>query len=254
MLAAPEIRSPGWSWVAVLHGENVAVWSVDHGVRLLVEERPLGSAEDNAEVKFRYLLQLDPEWLHDRLSAGARLDRNALIAEFEPIARERRERELRRREREIAQKFLSPECLAALAHLGAVIDLHADAYCRFDAAGDRWVASRADTMMMIFRGDDPFPLASIRPHGAGEGWLVANAGDVRMARRLSRFPNYEQLPLPNQPMGSFPAGRPRWTTVGRSRSRSPGMRLSRSSGSRTDVHPRNRLGEFGVAAWKTQDA
>ncbi|CAN5378759.1 hypothetical protein BH10ACT7_BH10ACT7_03000 [soil metagenome] len=214
--AAPEIRSPGWSWVAVWNGEEVAVWSVDHGVRLLVEERQLGPADDNGAVMFRYFLQLDPEWLHGRLSAGAPLDRKALEAEFEPIARERRESELRRREREVEEKFLSPECLEALAHLGAVVDLHADLYCRFDVADERWVVSRADTMMLVLRGDDPFPVASIRPHSAGEGWLVAAvAGSVRGSRGLTRFPSYEQHPLPEiRPMGSFPAGRPRWTTVG----------------------------------------
>jgi hypothetical protein len=214
--AAPEIRSPGWSWVAVLHHENVAVWSVDHGVRLLVDDRPLGPADDGATVDFRYLLQIDPEWLHARLSAGAPLNRIALAAEFEPIARERRERDLRRREREVADKFLGRECLAALERLGAVIDLHADRYCRFDVAGERWVASRADTMFQVFRGGDPFPVASIRPHVAGEEWLVAAVvGVVRAARGLARFPDVELAPLPEiRAMSSFPAKRPRWSTVG----------------------------------------
>jgi len=171
-LAAPEIRLSGWSWVPFLGREIVAVWSVDHGVRLLVEDRPLGPADEHATVFFRYLQQLDPEWLHGRLGAGAPLNQRALTAEFAPIALERHERELRRREREVDAKYLSPECVEALVRLGAVIDLHADAICRFDLAGERWVVSRADTMMQVFNGTQRPPIASIRPHADGERRLL----------------------------------------------------------------------------------
>lgn len=32
---SPEIKAPGWSWVAVVDREVAAVWSVDHGANCL---------------------------------------------------------------------------------------------------------------------------------------------------------------------------------------------------------------------------
>lgn len=96
---SPEIKAKGWSWVAVVDGEVTAVWSVDHGVQLLVEDRKL--MRGPVDVHFRCFVQIDPCWLFDCLAQGARANRRELEREYAPIARERYEAELRRRKREI---------------------------------------------------------------------------------------------------------------------------------------------------------
>lgn len=85
----PDIRAKGWSWVAVVDGEVSAVWSVDHGIRLLVENRRLTGGP--VDILFRYFLQIDPAWLFDRLAAGAPARLLDLEAEYAAIAREKRE-------------------------------------------------------------------------------------------------------------------------------------------------------------------
>ena len=80
----PEIENRGWSWVAVVDGTVSAVWSVDHGVRLLVRNRRLRAAASPIPVVFRYFLQLDPQWLHGRLAADAAANRDALSVESAP--------------------------------------------------------------------------------------------------------------------------------------------------------------------------
>ncbi|MCK3770656.1 hypothetical protein MZK47_13335 [Microbacterium aerolatum] len=171
--SSPEIRSPGWSWVAVVDRETAAVWSVDHGVQLLVEDRKLNRGP--VEIFFRYFVQIDPAWLFDRLAQGAKADRRVLEAEYAPIATEKYRAELRRREREIDERFLSSDCVDALRHYGADITLHADMACDFIHEGETWAVRRADTMFQVFRGGGG-PIASIRPHALGEAWLVAMVG------------------------------------------------------------------------------
>jgi len=192
----PEIRAPGWSWVASVDRRVSAVWSVDHGVRLLVPDEPVGAGE--VEVHFRYFVQIDPQWLHARLAAGARPDRSALEAEYAPVAHERREAELRRREREVAERYLSEECLSALTRLGASIELHADTLCRFTLAGERWTVARADTMTQVYvPGHGSGPVASLRPRRAAEVWLVAAVGAaVRERLGMSPVPEHEPRPGP----------------------------------------------------------
>lgn len=56
--ALPEIRAEGWSWVVVADGEVSAVWSVDHGIRLLVSDREV--TDGPVDVYFRYFVQIDP--------------------------------------------------------------------------------------------------------------------------------------------------------------------------------------------------
>lgn len=191
-LASPEIRSPGWSWVPVVDGATTAVWSVDHGVQLLVADRKL--TRGPVDVFFRYFVQIDPAWLFDRLAHGVRADRRALEEEYAPIAREKYRAELRRRERELDGRFLSAECVDALQHFGAEITLHADIACDFTHYGDAWSVRRADTMFQVFRGGGG-PIASIRPHVLGEAWLVGMLGaSARTAAGRADLPDAEPLP------------------------------------------------------------
>ncbi len=212
----PEIRSRGWSWVAVVDGIVSAVWSTDHGVRLLVENRRLQARRSPLPVVFRYFLQIDPQWLHERLAAGAAADREALSAEYAPLAAERLEQEQRRRERDVPQKLLSSACIEALERLGAKIDLHSDTRCRLDAHGERWIVVRSDTMTLVHHGENPGPIANLRPSSFAELWLTAAVGSRERERNaLPRLP----LPTPDQgpplrPMTSWPPGRERWSATG----------------------------------------
>ncbi len=190
--SSPEIKSPGWSWIAVVDGETAAVWSVDHGVRLLVADRPLRRGQ--VEIFFRYFAQIDPAWLFDRLACGEKPDRRALEEQYAPIAREKNRAELRRRERELDGRLLSAPCVDALRHLGAEVTLHADVACEFTFRGDAWVVRRADTMLQVFHGAGG-PIASIRPHALGEAWLVGMLGAAaRAAAGLDELPDAELSP------------------------------------------------------------
>ncbi|WP_040165208.1 hypothetical protein [Microbacterium gorillae] len=184
---APEIRQRGWSWVVDIGGEAVAVWSADHGVRLLVADRELAADSPLGTIVNRYFGQIDPGWLHRRLSEGAPANRCQLEREYEPLARRARAEEDRRRERERPGGFVGEETLAQLSRLAAVIDLHHDRKIAFEVGGVRWEAERSDTMMTIRR--DGRPRASLRPHAFGEVWLVvAVVVDVRERRGLRPCP------------------------------------------------------------------
>lgn len=202
-LAAPEIRAPGWSWVATTEAGPVAVWSVDHGVQLLVEDAPVTAEIGPHDVLFRYFMQIDPAWLHARLAEGAAPRRDVLEREYRPLAQAAREREDRRRERELPERLLTPECVAAVEGLGAATDLHNDRTYRFDLLGEGWAVSRADTMTQVFRGAGTPPIASVRPTSFAECWLVAMvAAQVRAARGLPRLPDVDSPTAPElRPMG-----------------------------------------------------
>lgn len=190
--ASPEIRAEGWSWVVVVDGEVAAVWSVDHGVQMLIADRALDQGP--VDVYFRYFVQIDPAWLFDRLSNGALAHRYDLEAAYAPIAREKYEAELRRREREITAKLLSTECIVALESYGAEVDLHADVECRFTHRDEAWTVRRADTMLQVFVGSGG-PRASIRPHALGEAWLVGMLGaSARVAAGSPDLPEVETIP------------------------------------------------------------
>lgn len=189
---SPEIKAQGWSWVAVVDGEVAAVWSVNHGVQLLVEDREL--KQGPIDIFFRYFLQIDPGWLFDRLAQGARADLRALEQEYAPIAREKYRAELRRREREIDARLLSSACIGAIRRYGADVTLHADIACDFTHRGETWAVRRADTMLQVFVGGGA-PIASIRPHALGEAWLVGMLGaSVRAASGLPDLPDVDPLP------------------------------------------------------------
>lgn len=190
--SSPEIRAEGWSWVVVVDGEVAAVWSVDHGVRMLVTDRALDHGP--ADIYFRYFVQIDPTWLFDRLAQGSPAHRYDLEAEYAPIAREKYATELRRREREIAARLLSAESIAAIESYGAQVTLHADIACTFTHRGDTWTVRRADTMLQVFVGPSG-PRASIRPHALGEAWLVGMLGTAaRVAAGRIELPDAEVLP------------------------------------------------------------
>ncbi|MCM3780332.1 hypothetical protein [Microbacterium hydrocarbonoxydans] len=190
--SSPEIESPGWSWVAVVDGVTSAVWSIDHGVQLVVADRKL--TRGPVDVFFRYFAQIDPAWLFDRLARGERPDRRALDEEYAPIAREKYRAELRRRERELDGRLLSTACVEALRRLGADITLHADVACEFTHGDDDWVVRRADTMFQVFRGGGG-PIASLRPHAFGEAWLVGMVGAaVRAAKGWEALPDAHVSP------------------------------------------------------------
>lgn len=189
---SPEIKAQGWSWVAVVDREVAAVWSVDHGTQLLVEDRTL--KQGPIDILFRYFVQIDPGWLFDRLAQGARANRRELEREYAPIAREKYRAELLRREREIEARLLSSECIEAIRHYGAVITLHADIACEFTHESKPWVAKRADTMFQVFVGGGA-PIASIRPRALGEAWLVGMlAAENRVAAGLPDLPDADPLP------------------------------------------------------------
>jgi hypothetical protein len=190
--SSPDVRAQGWSWVAVVDGTVVAVWSVDHGVALLVPDRPLTASDPDGvvQVRFRYLGQLDPAWLHERLAQGAPLDREALAAEHAPLARAELERERREREVATTARLLGPTCVRALEHLGAVVDLHSDVLCRFDIGGVAWQVERRDSMTVVFGRGRRSPLASLRPVGLAERWVLAVlAVDRRAADGLDPLPD-----------------------------------------------------------------
>lgn len=189
--SSPEIRAKGWSWVAVVDGEVAAVWSIDHGVRMLIADRALDRGP--VDIYFRYFVQIDPAWLFDRLAQGAPAHRHDLEAEYAPIAREKYAAELRRREREIAAKLLSAECIEAIESYGAEITLHADIACTFTYRGETWTVRRADPVLQVFIGPGG-PRASIRPHALGEAWLIGMLGAAaRAAAGLPELPDAEVI-------------------------------------------------------------
>ncbi|GAB3631882.1 hypothetical protein GCM10027421_12350 [Microbacterium shaanxiense] len=188
---SPEIKAQGWSWVVVVDGAAAAVWSVDHGVQLLVEDRKLRRGP--VDIHVRYFLQIDPGWLFDRLAHGARANLRELEREYALIAREKYRAELLRREREIDARLLTSECVDAIQHYGADVTLHADVACEFTHPGKPWVVKRADTMFQVFVGGAP--VASIRPHTLGEAWLVGMLGaENRVAAGLPDLPDADPRP------------------------------------------------------------
>ncbi len=212
----PEIRARGWYWVAVVDGAVSAVWSVDHGVRLLARNRRVRVTDSPLSVVFRYFLQIDPAWLHDRLAEGAPANRRTLEEEYRPLAAGRREQEDRRREREIPEKLLSPACISALIRFGATIDLHSDGRCRFFVEEEEWAVVRSDTMTVVSDADGAGSLVSFRPRSAAEGWLVAIIGArQRTIRGLPAFPPHVAHPGPRlETMASWPPGTQRWSATG----------------------------------------
>jgi hypothetical protein len=212
----PEIHSRGWSWVAVVDGTVSAVWSIDHGVRLLVRNRRVRAGATPMRVVFRYLLQIDPQWLHERLAAGAAADRDALSAAYAPLAAERLEQEQRRREREVPEKLLSPAGVEAFVRLGATIDLHSDTRCRFFVQRERWIVVRSDTMTLVYREGTAAPIASLRPVSFAERWIATAVGALgREERGLSPLP--PSVPIEGPPMStmpSWPPGTARWSVTG----------------------------------------
>ncbi|MFE0747895.1 hypothetical protein [Gordonia sp. NPDC058843] len=213
-VAAPEIRSRGWSWVADVDGRVTAVWSVAHGVQMLIEDAPVTADGVPRRIHYRYFVQIDPTWLHRRLAEGAAANRLALERDYRPIGERRREEEERRRERESAARYLTVDCTEALLGFGAEFDLHNDRMARFDLCGSSWRVQRADTMTMTFDGSGRV-MSSIRPAAVAERWLIAAAGQrMRQARGLS-VPDEPRLPAPDlRPMGAGVAGTARWTTRG----------------------------------------
>lgn len=214
--ATPEIRSSGWSWVAVVDGVVSAVWSVDHGVRLLVPDHRVAARSSALSVHFRYFLQIDPEWLYARLMEGAPADREALRAAYAPIAAERLEIEQRRRERDIPVKLLSVAGVAAISGFGAQIDLHSDTRCRFVVGAEVWTVVKADSMTMVYRAPGAPSIASLRPQSFAEVWLATAVGSVGRTRAgRAALPGAVPNPGPPvQPMSVWPPGTERWSATG----------------------------------------
>ena len=215
-LAAPEIRARGWSWVAMAEGRPLAVWSVDHGVQLLVPDRRVTGRRGPHAVHFRYLQQIDPAWLHRRLAEGAPMRPRDLEEAYRPIATAVYEREQRRREAECDERLISPECVGILESFGSRIALHNDRLLRFELCGARWSVARLDTMTRIEAGDDRTGGASIRPAALAECWLVAAvAAVVREEQGIVAIPDHPPETVPElRRMGDWPPGNRRWSTVG----------------------------------------
>lgn len=213
--SAPEIRSRGWSWVADVDGRVAAVWSVDHGVQMLVDDAPVTVENAPRRIHYRYFLQMDPAWLHRRLAEGAAANRPALELEYRPIGDRRRDDEERRRERESPTRLLTVDCTAALRGFGVEFDVHNDRMARFDLFGSSWRIQRSDTMTMTFDESNRV-MSSIRPVEVAECWLVAAAGQrMRQFRGLRPVPDAPRLPAPDlKPMAAGVSGKARWTTRG----------------------------------------
>jgi hypothetical protein len=81
----PEIRSPGYAWVARAGTAATAVWSVEDGVRLLpaAADAPV-TAE--TRVDWASFSELPSAWIHARLSQDASLTAKDLEHEFGRIA------------------------------------------------------------------------------------------------------------------------------------------------------------------------
>lgn len=206
-MCLPEIKAPGWSWVVKLDGVTTAVWSVDHGVQLLVPDRSLQGGP--VDIVFRYFQQIDPAWLFDQLAAGERANSNELSRLYAPIRAARSKAAWRRREQENPDRLLSAECIAALQHYGAEVTLHADKLCEFTHQGAHWSVQRQDSMAVIYRGGGR-ALVSLRPHSLAEAWLVGMLGATeRTTSGLPDLPEYVPVPgLRLDKVGS------RWVSLG----------------------------------------
>lgn len=204
----------GASWVVDVDGRTTAVWSHQHGLRLLVQD--VETEPEPHQVYFHYFGSIDANWLYQRLREGARPHRRELEEEYRPLAEAAFEHAQRRRERESPERLLTVPCVKAIAGLGAEIDLHNDSLLRFDLCGQRWTVELVDTMTIIRTYPDESLGAWIRPATFAECWLlVAAAGETRAAQGLPRLPAYTQNPAPElRPMDSWPPGIPRWTTTG----------------------------------------
>ncbi|MDR6416984.1 hypothetical protein [Pseudarthrobacter sulfonivorans] len=190
---SPEIRSTGWSWVVVVGDETTAVWSVDHGVQLLCPDIPVVPQPAPIKVFFRYFVQIGPAWLFQRLCGGAKADRGELEREYAPIAKATYEQHLRDRESSTSDRLLTQQCIRALEYFGAVIDLHSDVMCRFDAQGQQWILRTDGPVTRVFRGGSWPPLASMRPVKLAERWTVAAVGArCRVKRGEEPLPSFEQ--------------------------------------------------------------
>ncbi|BDD81903.1 hypothetical protein TPB0596_16660 [Tsukamurella pulmonis] len=168
--AEPHVGSIGWSWLARVDDVYAAVWSIDHGVQLLVDDYPITRGTAPRNLYWVYWQQIDPAWLHHKLSGGAPVNFKRLHDEYKPIGLEKQEREERQRERDIDERCVSANCMRAIENLGADIELHNDRLLRFDLLGLRWTFKRNDSMFDIYVGDDS--PASIRPLPLAERWLL----------------------------------------------------------------------------------
>ncbi|MFJ3956871.1 hypothetical protein [Arthrobacter sp. NPDC090010] len=213
--AAPEIQLAGWAWAAIVHGEPIAVWSLDHGVQLLVEDKYVTAARGPHGIHFRYVPGIEPGWLHRRLTEGSPADWDALERDYRPIAQASWEQEQRRLEQENPERLLTSECVAALHSLGGVGDLHNRRMYRFTLFGESWSVQRSDTMTLVYRGGGA-PIASLRPADFAESWLVAAvAATWRIRNGLPPLPRFAPHPAPElQPLAGLPGDPPRWTTHG----------------------------------------
>lgn len=208
-LASPSVGAPGWSWIAVLGGTPVAVWSMDGGARLLVADAPFGPPRGEIDLFFRYFVQIDPEWLYWELRNGAAPDRRALEEAFAGHAARRREVADRAREASTTERLLGEECVAVLTRLGVVFDLHHDRLCRFDFVGTSWRIERLDTMTRVTMGGG-HATGSFRPSSWAEKWLVAAIG-----ARLRLMAGREPLPAFDlRPAAELTPQRYMWSITG----------------------------------------
>jgi hypothetical protein len=175
-LAPPEIARPGWTWVCRWNGRPFAVWSCDRGVQVWDERyRTVDDLPDRPgqvpELFHSYWLQMDADWLVERLRAGATLDRRALEELWRPVAAQRYDEALRDRERTHPGRLLDAATTATLEGLGARVDVHTDTVCRFFVGDELWTARRHDTMTILTtpRGTR----GSLRPVGVAQLWIVA---------------------------------------------------------------------------------
>ena len=185
-----------------------AVWSIDHGVQLLVEDYPITRRTAPKSVYWVYCQQIDPAWLHGRLSGGASANLKHLHDEYKSIGRAKQEREERRREFDIEERCVSSDYVTAFERLGASIDLHNDRLLRFELLGHRWVFKRNDSMFGIYVDD--VSLASIRPLPLAERWLLAAVAARSTPQAHLVPPAHDESTFEWRPMSSVPGGPARW--------------------------------------------
>lgn len=179
-LARPDAHVSRTSWIAHWDGTPFAVYSSDWGRGepwddQLVTVADLGGREPH-ELYFRYWTRIDPDWLIVQLRGGAPLHEPTLYEQWQPIALERRERELREREQTVTERLLDTETIQVLESFGARIDLHTDRVCRFVAAHGQWDVQMTDTMTAVWT---PWGrVSSMRPVAVVQPWLVALVGSA----------------------------------------------------------------------------
>lgn len=151
--------SGGSTWVCEWAGEPVAVWSSSWGTGrpwvsdlqtvadLPWSERPV--------LFFRYFTQVDPDWLLAQLAGGTAPTRAAVQPLWEPVRQAREDEQWRQRAADLPGRLLSRAAVRVLERLGALVEVHADAYCLLVLQGQSWRLRRTGGRVHVTRPGSP---------------------------------------------------------------------------------------------------